>query len=190
MTGNQLLLAFDEIVAADLFPISATTASSKLHFLNVAMDRVMGFLGKISRTSSVNYVMGTTLYPLASMVPPILLAQEVYQGTTRLEKCLDPFGVGWNQNVDSLEIYGVYPAGTVFKVIGVQGASPIVDSGVEVSDIPVALHLPIVQLAVVFACGAIEDTNEQIGRLRSLRQSAMDVIAVYSGRQARSVFGF
>jgi hypothetical protein len=64
-----------------------------------------------------------------------------------------------------------------------------VASGLEILDVPKALHLPIAQMAVVLACGAIEDTGEQNLRLQAMRRSVVDVVSVYASRQGRAQFG-
>ena len=189
MTGNELLTEFDGIAANDLDPLATTTAA-KLTLLNTAARRVMHLLKIIRRSVPLVYVGGTTRYNLMSLSPPLDEATRVRRNNVDYPRVYGEDGKGWNQVDDFVDIFFDAADGDILTVDGYISALPITASATQITDIPVDLHLAVVQLAVVEGCVAHEDDPAQIMRLQRLERTALDKINRRVGKNASTAFAF
>jgi hypothetical protein len=189
MTGNELIAEFDGIAANDLDPL-ATTSAAKLVLLNIAAKRVMWLLKILKRSVPLTYATGTTRYNLLDLPTPLAEANRVRYLTVDYDRDSLEENKGWSQVDDYIDIlFTVANAGIVY-IDGYQSSLPIVASASAITDIPVDLHLCVVQLAIVEGCVAHEDDPGQIMRLQRLEQSALTKINRRVAKNASTSFPF
>jgi len=191
MTGNELITEFDAVVANDLYPIGASSSAAKLVLLNIAARRIMHLLKIVVRSVPVTYSTGTTRYDLltAPSVPLDEVNRLVYNDVD-YPRSANEDDLGWSQVDTYIDVFAVITNAATFYLHGYQAPLAITASATAITDVPVDLHIALVQLAVVEGCVANEDDPAQLMRLQRLEQTALDKINRRVAKNASTAFAF
>ena len=190
MTGAQILAEFEALVTNDLYPVFATTDAAKLETINIAARRVMSGVKILYRQSPLTYTTGTTRYSLLALPVPIISVNRVRMDDVDYYESVHEQDLGWTQIGEYIDIFFAADNAATIEIDGYKAGAPIVDTSAAITDIPVDLHMAIVQLAIVEACVADEDDQGQLLRLQRLEQSANAKVSRYEARMNSNRFPF
>lgn len=185
-----MITEFDGIAANDLYPL-ATTSAAKLILLNIAAKRIMHLLHIIKRQVPITYATGTTRYNLltAASVPLSEVNRVRYLSVDYTRDAIED-NKGWFQVDDFIDIFFTVANAGIVYVDGYQSSIPIVATTAAITDVPIDLHIALVQLAIVEGCVAHEDSPEQSIRLQRLERTAMEKINRRVAKNASTAFPF
>lgn len=177
MTGNQLINAYSEIALNDLYPVAAfddsgAVSSTVLHYLNVAARRICRLL-RVRAKSPFVYYDGVQEYVLSALPTPLFEVSRVVVNATDIRRATLEDDFGWLVLEDHLVFNETFADESSVEAYGFRYPVEIEASDDEVTTLPVDLHIPLVQLAIVEGCSANEDNQEQMLRLRNMESAAL-----------------
>jgi len=195
MTGNQLISAYTEIVKDDFYPVLGITSSGvdstfALIYLNIASRRVMRSLRRQVKTT-FNFTPAQTAYNLLTTTSkPIFEVYKVTVSGAEVPRVAidDTTTNGYYIIGDTLTFMKDYGSAVAVVIYGYNYAADIAANDNAITDIPVDLHLPLVQLAVVESCGSHENGQDQLLRLQAMEVKAEDAISRQARRDGANTF--
>ncbi len=193
MTGNQILNAYSEIVKNDLFPVLAVTSSGvdsgmALHYINVGARRLMRSLRRQAKATFTTSD-GVTDYNIQTATSKRFFElSKVSLNASALPRTGIDDDSGYALEGDTLTFHRNPGASSDVILVGYIYGQDISASDVEVSDIPVELHLAIAQFAAIESCGSHDIDPTQQQRLMNMQRIAEDAVLRQRNREAMNSF--